>query len=139
MVVDHRDGDVRSAVLDATGGRGVDVVLDVLGGGALGTNVRMLAEGGRLVVIGLQQGRRGELDLPALMSRRGSVVATTLRDRPLEDKERIMAEVGEHVWPLVAAGRVAPVVHARLPLAQAADAHRLMESGEVFGKVLLVP
>ncbi len=139
VVVDHRSEDVRTAVLDATGGRGVDVVLDVLGGGALGTNVRLLAEGGRLVVIGLQQGRRGELDLPALMSRRGSVVATTLRDRPAADKERIMAEVGEHVWPLVAAGRVAPVVHARLPLARAADAHRLMESGEVFGKVLLLP
>lgn len=139
VVVDHRQQDVLAAVREATGGRGVDVVLDVLGGRALGANVRMLAEGGRLVVIGLQQGRRGELDLPALMSRRGSVIATTLRDRPLADKERIMAEVGEHVWPLVAARRVAPVVHARLPLARAADAHRLLESGEVLGKVLLLP
>ncbi len=139
VVVDHREGDVRAAVLDATDGRGVDVVLDVLGGRALGENVRMLAEGGRLVVIGLQQGRRGELDLPSLMSRRGSVVATTLRDRPAAQKAAIMADVREHVWPLVLNGRVRPVVHATLPLAQAARAHELLESGEVLGKLLLVP
>ncbi|UZN02924.1 NAD(P)H-quinone oxidoreductase [Cellulomonas sp. S1-8] len=139
VVVDHRAQDVGEAVRDATDGRGVDVVLDVLGGGALAANVRLLAEGGRLVVIGLQQGRRGELDLPALMARRGSVIATTLRDRPAAQKARIMADVLEHVWPLVLDGRVRPVVHARLPLADASRAHELMESGEVFGKLLLVP
>ena len=139
VVVDHRAQDVGEAVGAATGGRGVDVVLDVLGGGALAANVRLLAEGGRLVVIGLQQGSRGELDLPALMARRGSVVATTLRDRPLAQKARIMAEVREHVWPLVLAGRVRPVVHARLPLVDAPRAHEMLESGEVFGKLLLVP
>lgn len=139
VVVDHRAQDVVAAVRDATDGRGVDVVLDVLGGRALRTNVRLLAEGGRLVVIGLQQGGRGELDLPALMARRGSVIATTLRDRPHEQKARIMADVREHVWPLVLDGRVRPVVHASLPLTDAGRAHELLESGEVFGKVLLVP
>lgn len=137
VVVDHRARRVREDVLAATDGRGVDVVLDVLGAGALGENVRMLAEGGRLVVIGLQQGRRGELDLPALMSRRGSVLATTLRDRPAAQKAAIMAEVREQAWPAVLDGRVRPVVHDRLPLARAADAHRLLEGGGVLGKLLL--
>lgn len=139
VVVDHRGEDVAAAVRDATDGRGVDVVLDVLGGRALGANVRLLAEGGRLVVIGLQQGARGELDLPALMARRGSVIATTLRDRPAAQKAAIMAEVREQVWPLVLDGRVRPVVHARLPFADAPRAHGLLESGEAFGKVLLLP
>jgi len=139
VVVDHRGQDVAAAVREATGGRGVDVVLDVLGGGALRSNVELLAEGGRLVVIGLQQGRRGELDLPALMARRGSVIATTLRDRPAAQKAAIMAGVREHVWPLVRDGRVRPVVHARLPLDEAPQAHRLLASGEVLGKVLLLP
>ncbi|MBO0919911.1 NAD(P)H-quinone oxidoreductase [Cellulomonas sp. zg-ZUI222] len=139
VVVDHRSQDVAAAVREATGGRGVDVVLDVLGGGALRSNVELLAEGGRLVVIGLQQGRRGELDLPALMARRGSVIATTLRDRPAAQKAAIMAGVREHVWPLVLDGRVRPVVHARVPLADAPLAHAMLASGEVLGKVLLIP
>lgn len=139
VVVDHRRDDVRAAVLDATDGRGVDVVLDVLGGGALRDNVRLLAEGGRLVVIGLQRGARGELDLPALMARRGSVIATTLRDRQLADKARIVAEVRRDVWPLVRDGRVRPVVHATVPLAEAARAHEALDAGDVFGKLLLVP
>ncbi|MFS0704688.1 NAD(P)H-quinone oxidoreductase [Cellulomonas sp. 179-A 9B4 NHS] len=139
VVVDHRAGDVADRLRAATDGRGVDVVLDVLGGGALGANVAALAEGGRLVVIGLQQGRRGELDLSALMARRASVIGTTLRDRPAAQKDAILAEVAEHVWPMLTDGRLAPVVHARLPLAEAAEAHRLLASGDVFGKVLLEP
>ncbi|ADG76058.1 NAD(P)H quinone oxidoreductase, PIG3 family [Cellulomonas flavigena DSM 20109] len=139
VVVDHRAQDVAQAVRDATDGRGVDVVLDVLGGPALRDNVRLLAEGGRLVVIGLQQGRRGELDLPSLMARRGSVIATTLRDRPGAQKAAIMADVREHVWPLVLDGRVRPVVHARMPLADAPRAHEALAAGEVLGKLLLLP
>ncbi len=139
VVVDHRTQDVREVVQGTTDGRGVDVVLDVLGGRALGDNVRLLAEGGRLVVIGLQQGARGELDLPTLMARRGSVVATTLRDRPAAQKTRIVRDVREHVWPLVLDGRVRPVVQERLPLTEAARAHELLERGDVFGKVLLLP
>ncbi|QCB92421.1 NAD(P)H-quinone oxidoreductase [Cellulomonas shaoxiangyii] len=139
VVLDHREGDVTDRVREATDGRGADVVLDVLGGRALGANVAVLAEGGRLVVIGLQQGRRGELDLAALMARRGSVIGTTLRDRPAAQKDAILAEVAAHVWPMVADGRVRPVVHARLPLAEAGEAHRLLASGDVFGKLLLEP
>ncbi len=139
VAVDHRDDDVPAAVRAATGGAGVDVVLDVLGAGALDTNLRLLATEGRLVVIGLQRGRRAELDLALLLQRRASVAGTTLRSRPAEQKAALVAAVGEHVWPMVADGRVRPVVHARLPLDRAADAHRLLDSGEVFGKLLLLP
>lgn len=138
-VVDHRVQDVAEAVRAATGGHGADVVLDVLGAGGLAANLAALATGGRLVVIGTQRGARGEIDLGLLMARRGSVIGTTLRPRPLAEKEQIVADVLEHAWPMLTDGRLRPVVHARLPLGRAADAHRLLDSGEVFGKVLLVP
>lgn len=138
-VVDYRTEDVVAAVREATGGHGADVVLDVLGAGGLATNLATLATGGRLVVIGTQRGARGEIDLGLLMARRASVIGTTLRARPLAEKERIVADVRAHAWPMLTDGRLRPVVHARLPLARAGDAHRLLDSGEVFGKVLLVP
>jgi len=138
-VVDHRVQDVAEAVRAATGGHGADVVLDVLGAGGLAANLAALATGGRLVVIGTQRGVRGEIDLGLLMARRGSVIGTTLRPRPLAEKEQIVADVLEHAWPMLTDGRLRPVVHARLPLGRAGDAHRLLDSGEVFGKVLLVP
>lgn len=137
--VDHRIQDFVAAVRDASGGAGADVVLDVVGAAYLPDNLRVLATGGRLVVIGMQKGRRGELDLGMLLAKRAQVSGTTLRARPAEEKARLVRDVLEHVWPLVADGRVRPVVHARLPLERAADAHRLLESGEVFGKVLLLP
>jgi NADPH:quinone reductase-like Zn-dependent oxidoreductase len=139
VVLDHREEDLVGRVRAATDHRGVDVVLDVLGAGALADNLRLLADGGRLDVIGLQQGRRAELDLGLLLARRASVIGTTLRSRPHAQKAAIVDGVARHVWPLVAEGRVRPVVHARVPLADAAEAHRMMERGEVFGKVLLVP
>ncbi|HWV76429.1 MAG TPA: NAD(P)H-quinone oxidoreductase, partial [Isoptericola sp.] len=104
--VDHRTQDVVAAVREATDGRGADVVLDVLGGGGLADNVRALAPGGRLVVIGLQRGRRGELDLNALMAKHAWVTGTLLRPRSAEDKAALVATVCERVWPLVADGRV---------------------------------
>ncbi len=137
--VDHRTQDFVAAVRDASGGAGADVVLDVVGAAYLPDNLRALATGGRLVVIGMQKGRRGELDLGMLLAKRAQVSGTTLRARPAEEKARLVRDVLEHVWPLVADGLVRPVVHARLPLERAADAHRLLESGEVFGKVLLLP
>lgn len=136
---DHRSDDLVDRVLEATGGRGVDIVLDVVGAAGLADNLAVLAHDGRLVVIGLQRGRRAELDLGLLLARRLSVLGTTLRSRPAQEKARIMAGVREHVWPLVADGRIRPVVHAAFPLDQAAEAHRLLESGAVFGKVLLEP
>jgi NADPH:quinone reductase len=139
VALDHREPGLVERVLDATDGRGVDVVLDVLGAGGLADNLAMLADDGRLVVIGLQQGRRAELDLSALMAKRASVLGTLLRSRPQHQKVAIMDGVRRHVWPFVADGSVVPVVHARLRFDQAADAHRMLESGEAFGKVLLLP
>lgn len=139
VVLDHRSGDLVEQVREATSGRGVDVVLDVLGAGGLEENVAALAVDGRIVVIGLQKGRRGTLDVGELLARRGSVRATTLRSRAPADKARLVAAVREHAWPLVVEGRVRPVVHATLPLAEAGRAHQLLASGEVLGKVLLEP
>lgn len=139
VAIDRLADDVAAAVQVATDGQGVDVVLDILGAEALEANLGSLAPGGRLVVIGLQRGRRAEVDLGNLMARRLTVAGTTLRSRPLAERERIVAEVREHVWPMLADGRVRAVVHTRLPMREAARAHELLDSGEVFGKVLLVP
>lgn len=138
-VVDHRSEDFADRVAQITSGRGVDVVLDVVGAAYLGRNVDALATGGRLAVIGLQKGRRGELDLGALLTKRATVLGTTLRSRPAWEKAGIVTEVGHHVWPLVEHGEVRPVVHDRLPLAEARRAHELLASGTVFGKLLLLP
>ena len=139
--IDHRTEDLAARLADATSGHGADVILDVLGAGGLTANLRTLATGGRLVVIGLQQGRRAELDLGVLMAKRASIHGTTLRSRPPSEKAAIVADVAAQAWPLLGPEDIGmrPVVHARIPLAQAADAHALLESGEVFGKVLLVP
>ena len=123
------------AVLSADGG--ADVILDNMGAVYLGRNVEALGYDGRLVIIGMQGGIRGELDIARLMRQRGSVIAATLRARPLDQKSTICAEVVEHVWPLVADGQVRPVVHTMLPLADAAAAHALMESSDHIGKILL--
>ncbi len=139
VAIDHRREDVLTRVLEVTDGKGVDIVLDLLGAGGLDMNLRSLATGGRLVVIGLQQGRRGEIDLGLLLARRASVIGTTLRARPPAEKAAIVDGVRDAVWPMVADGRVRSVVHARLPLSEAASAHELLASGEAFGKVLLVP
>ena len=139
LAIDHRTESVTHAVARGTGGRGVDVVLDVLGAGALAANLEALATGGRLVIIGLQDGRRVDLDLGLLLARRLSVIGTTLRARPDDEKASIVAAVRANVWPMLDDGRLRPVVHARLPLSRAAAAHELLESGQVFGKVLLIP
>ena len=138
-VADHLTEDFVARAREATDGRGVDVVLDVVGAAYLARNLDALATGGRLAVIGLQKGRRAELDLGVLLAKRATVLGTTLRSRPPAEKAAIVAAVREHVWPMIADGRVRPVIHDRLPLADAALAHRMLESGEVFGKLLLVP
>lgn len=131
--------DVPAAVAAATEERGVDVVLDVLGAGGLQDNLRMLATGGRLVVIGTQRGTRGEIDLMQLLGKRASLHGTTLRSRPEAEKAAIVAAVRGRVWPMLEDGRLRAVVHDRLPLAEAARAHAMLEAGEVFGKLLLIP
>jgi putative PIG3 family NAD(P)H quinone oxidoreductase len=137
ILVNHREQDFVAVVRAATGGHGADVVLDNMGAAYLARNLEVLAPGGRLVVIGLQGGRRAELDLAALMARRGAVVGTTLRARPPAEKAAIVASVREHVWPLVESGAVRPVVHEVLPLAEAARAHRVMAESSHVGKLLL--
>ncbi|MGK5442545.1 NAD(P)H-quinone oxidoreductase [Micromonospora sp. URMC 105] len=135
--VDYREQDFVEEVRRVTDGRGADVVLDIMGASYLSRNVAALADGGRLVVIGMQGGRKAELDLGALLAKRASVSATALRSRPLDDKADIVRGVREQVWPLVEAGTIRPIVDRRLPMAEAAQAHRLVESNEHVGKVLL--
>lgn len=137
--ISYRDEDFVAVLREATGGRGADVVLDNMGAKYLGRNVDVLADEGRLVIIGMQGGSKAELNIGQLLSKRGAVIATALRSRPLDGKARICASVVEHVWPLVADGSVTPVVSAVLPLDEVADAHRLIESGDNVGKVLLTP
>ncbi|MFB4276110.1 MULTISPECIES: NAD(P)H-quinone oxidoreductase [unclassified Nonomuraea] len=115
-----------------------DVILDIMGAKYLAGNVQALKTGGRLVIIGLQGGRKAELDLGAMLAKRASVHATALRSRPVDEKGVIVRSVVDNVWPLVGAGAVRPVVYAEVPMSEAAEAHRMLDSGEHVGKILLV-
>ena len=136
--IDYKNEDFVTRVRELTEGRGADVILDNMGASYLGRNVDALAVNGRLVVIGMQGGRKGELDLGKLMSKRAAVLSTTLRGRPLAEKAAIVAAVREHVWPLVSAGALRVVVDRRVPMADAAEAHRAVEASDHVGKVVLV-
>ena len=137
VAISYRDEDFVAAVKKATDGKGADVILDNMGAAYLGRNVDALGTEGRLVIIGMQGGVKGELNIGKLLAKRGAVIATSLRGRPLPEKAAICAAVVEHVWPLLADGSVRPVVHTTLPLEQAGQAHRLMESGDHVGKIVL--
>jgi putative PIG3 family NAD(P)H quinone oxidoreductase len=137
LAISYREQDFVEEVKRATDGAGADVVLDNMGAKYLGRNVDALATEGRLVVIGLQGGAKGELDLGVLMRKRGAVISTSLRARPVGEKAAICASVVEHVWPLVADGSVRTLVHTSLPLEQAGEGHRIMEAGDHVGKILL--
>ncbi|WP_151083786.1 NAD(P)H-quinone oxidoreductase [Nocardioides cynanchi] len=137
VTIDYHEQDFVEAVREATDGHGADVVLDNMGASYLAGNVDVLADGGRLVVIGMQGGRKAELDLNALMRKRGAVISTALRGRSTGEKATICAAVVEHVWPLVADGTIRPVIERTVPLAEAATAHALMESGAHTGKIVL--
>lgn len=136
--IDYTAEDFVAACREATGGRGVDVILDIMGAAYLPRNVRALATGGRLVVIGMQGGRTGELDLSALMARRASVTATSLRPRSAEEKAEIISRVRADVWPLIEAGRIRPVIDQRVSMPEAGRAHERMASNEHLGKLVLV-
>ncbi|MFD7652365.1 NAD(P)H-quinone oxidoreductase [Actinosynnema sp. NPDC059797] len=134
VLVNYREQDFVAEV-----GR-ADVVLDNMGAAYLDRNVDVLAPDGRLVVIGMQGGVKAELNIGKLLAKRGTVSGTGLRFRPVDGpngKGRIVAEVREHLWPMIADGRVEPVVDRVLPIGRAADAHRALEGGDVFGKVVL--
>jgi NADPH:quinone reductase-like Zn-dependent oxidoreductase len=133
----YKETDFVDDVARITAGRGVDVVLDIIGADYLSRNLRVLATGGRLVIIGLQSGTRTDIDLGRLLAKRASILSTTLRSRPLDQKAEIVASVRRSVWPMVSDRRVIPVVDRVLPLDEVADAHRLVADSTHIGKVLL--
>ncbi|WP_020663354.1 NAD(P)H-quinone oxidoreductase [Amycolatopsis benzoatilytica] len=117
--------------------KGADVILDNMGAKYLGRNIDALAMDGRLVIIGMQGGVNGELNIGKLLGKRASVFAAGLRFRPLDQKAAIVADVRKRLWPLVERGSVKPIIGDIVPMAEAASAHRMLEDGEIFGKVLL--
>ena len=137
VTINYREQDFVEVVRESTDGGGADVILDNMGAKYLSRNLDALAIEGRLVIIGMQGGTKAELDIATLLRKRGAVIATSLRSRPTEEKAAICAAVVEHVWPLVADGRVRPIVDRTMPLEEVRAAHELMESGEHTGKILL--
>jgi putative PIG3 family NAD(P)H quinone oxidoreductase len=138
QAINYRTMDFALAVQELTSGRGVDVILDIVGGDYLRRNMESLATDGRLVQIGLLGGAKSEMNLTMLMQRRLTLTGSTLRIRSVAEKGAIARELEQHVWPLLAAGQVAPVIHGTCPLTAAADAHRMLEAGKVIGKLVLV-
>lgn len=124
---------------ELTGGKGVDVILDMVGGDYLPRNIAALADGGRLVQIAYLRGSRSELDLDAVMRRRLTITGSTLRPRSVAEKGAIATSLRVKVWPLLEAGELRPRVHATFPLAEAAAAHALLEANQVVGKIVLLP
>lgn len=135
--INYRSEDFVEAVADLTGGRGVDLILDIIGADYLDRNLRALAVDGRLVQIGLMGGSEATLDLRRVLGRRLTITGSTLRPRSIEEKGAIAAALHREVWPLLESGRVKPIVYRTFPLTQASDAHRLMESSEHIGKIVL--
>lgn len=138
ILINYRDQDFVAEIKQATGGAGADVILDNMGAKYLNRNVQALAVNGRLAIIGMQGGVKGELNIGTLLSKRAAISATSLRARPLSEKAAIVAAVAEHVWPLLAGGHVRPVVDRELPMPEAAEAHRVVEASGHIGKVLLI-
>jgi putative PIG3 family NAD(P)H quinone oxidoreductase len=136
-VIDYRNEDFAEIVRAATGGRGADVILDHIGGPYLAGNVQALAVGGRLALIGVMGGRKAELDLARVLTQRLTIVGSVLRPRSVEEKAAIIRDFARDVMPHFAAGRMAPLIHRIYPIEQAAEAHRAMEAGEHFGKLVL--
>ncbi|MFI2425813.1 NAD(P)H-quinone oxidoreductase [Streptomyces sp. NPDC018955] len=138
ILINYREQDFVAELKRATDGHGADVILDNMGAKYLDRNVQALAVNGRLAIIGMQGGVKGELNIGALLGKRAAISATSLRARPPEEKAAIVAAVREHVWPLVAGGRVRPVIDREIPMPDAATAHRIVEDSGHIGKVLLV-
>jgi NADPH2:quinone reductase len=136
--IDYKTEDFAAVVAEATGGRGVDVVLDMVGASYLERNLACLAPDGRLVVIAVLGGSRAELNLVTVMQKRPTVTGSLLRPRPVAEKARIAAALRAEVWPRLDRGEIRPVIHARFPLGEAAEAHRLMESSAHVGKIVLM-
>jgi NADPH:quinone reductase len=135
--INYRTRDFVEAVREMTGEEGVDVVLDIIGGDYLPRNIECLRLHGRLLQVGLIGGAKSLINLRPILQNRLTLTGSTLRPRTAEEKGAIARELEERVWPLLADGEVGPVVHATFPLREAAQAHRVLESGEVVGKVVL--
>ncbi len=136
--INYHDADFVAAVRELTGGRGVDVVLDMVGGEYFPRNIEALAMEGRLVEIATLRGAKAEINIMTIMQRRLTITGSTLRARSVAEKGVVAAAVREHVWPLLESGAVKPIVHATYALQHAAEAHRVMEAGEHIGKLVLV-
>jgi putative PIG3 family NAD(P)H quinone oxidoreductase len=137
VVINYRDQDFVGVIKSATGGRGANVVLDNMGAKYLARNVDVLAVGGRLVIIGMQGGIKGELNIATLLSKLGTVSATSLRSRPIDDKTDICQAVHEVVWPMIESGRVKPIIDSVMSISEVVAAHERMESGDHTGKIVL--
>ena len=137
VAIDYRQEDFVGRILALTGGTGVDLILDLVGGPYLQRNIESLAPEGRLVIIAVQGGPKSEINLLPVFLKRLTITGSTLRPRSLPEKARIAAALRENIWPLLNSGRIAPVVHRIFPLSGAAEAHRLMEAGGHRGKIIL--
>jgi len=135
--INYKTEDFEAVVKELTGGKGVDVILDMVGGDYLPREIKSLADDGRLVFIAQLGGSKGELDMGQVMRRRLTITGSTLRPRPIAFKAAIAANLRQHVWPLIGAGKIKPVIHYRFPLEQAAQAHAMMESSAHIGKIML--
>jgi len=136
--IDYKREDFVAAIRQETNGQGIDVILDIVGGEYLSRNLDCLGMNGRLVQIGLMGGARATLNLAPVLQKRLTLTGSTLRARTPDEKGAIARALESRVWPLLERGEVRPIVHAEFPLARAAEAHRLLESGQVIGKVILV-
>jgi putative PIG3 family NAD(P)H quinone oxidoreductase len=137
--INYRTKDFVEGIRESTSSHGVDVILDIVGGDYLQRNIECLAMHGRLIQIGLLGSSRAEINLRPLMQKRLTITGSTLRTRSVEEKGAIARALELNVWPLLASRQVAPIIDRTLPLADAPEAHRLLESGEAIGKVVLVP
>jgi NADPH:quinone reductase-like Zn-dependent oxidoreductase len=135
--IDHKREDFVAIVLEATANKGVDVILDMVGGSYINRNLKALAMEGRLVQIAFLEGSKTEIDVGPLMMKRQTLTGSTLRPRSVAEKGAIAQALREKVWPLIEAGKVGPVMFKTFPLAEAAAAHRLMESSAHIGKIVL--
>jgi putative PIG3 family NAD(P)H quinone oxidoreductase len=137
--IDFNREDFAAVIKEATGGKGVDVILDIVGGDYITRNVASLARDGRLVQIAFLKGSKVEIDLMPVMLKRLTITGSTLRIQSIERKGEIAAALRRSVWPLIEQGRIRPLIFAHLPLAQAAEGHRIMQEGTHLGKILLLP
>ncbi|WP_075290117.1 NAD(P)H-quinone oxidoreductase [Pararhizobium arenae] len=136
--INYKEEDFKAVVLEETSGKGVDVILDMVGGSYFSRNVTSLAKDGRLAIIAVQGGTKVEnFDVLPIMTKRLRLMGSTLRPRTAAEKQAIRDDLEDNVWPLLDAGEIAPVMHAIVPFAEVAEAHRLMEAGDHIGKIVL--